>query len=185
MSENSDLAAIESGAPSEALGAFGGFVNVVGAIGTVWTFLLMFLIVADVIGRSFLSAPITGVAEIAAHSIVAIVFLQLAAGIQAKRMTRADFLIERITKASPKAGAALEAGFLLFGAVSLALIAYAGWLPTVRAYTGREYFGVQGLFTIVTWPVRAIIVFGASLGAVVFVIQAVDELKKLASGRSV
>ena len=184
MSENADLAAIESGAPSNAQGAFGGFVNVVGAIGTAWTFLLMFLIVADVIGRSFLSKPITGVAEIAAHSIVAIVFLQLAAGIHAKRMTRADFLIERIAKASPKAGAAFEAGFLLFGATSLALIAYAGWLPTARAYTGREFFGVQGLFTIVTWPVRGIIVFGSALGCIVFLVQAFEELKKLFSGRT-
>lgn len=184
MSENTDLAAIESGAPANAGGAFGGFVNIVAAIGTVWTFLLMFLIVADVVGRSFLSMPITGVAEIAAHSIVAIVFLQLGAAIHAKRMTRADFLIERVAKASPKAGVLFEAGFLLFGAASLALIAWSGWKPTAAAYAGREFFGVQGLFTIPTWPVRGIIVFGSTLGSFVFVVQAVEELKKLASGRT-
>jgi TRAP-type C4-dicarboxylate transport system permease small subunit len=184
MSENADLAAIESGGPSNAAGAFGGFVSVVAAIGTVWTFLLMFLIVADVIGRSFLSMPITGVAEIAAHSIVAIVFLQLAAAIHAKRMTRADFLVERVAKASPRAGAVAEAAFLLFGAASLALIAWAGWKPAMSAYTGREFFGVQGLFTIPTWPVRAIIVFGSALGSLVFLVQVVAELKKFSTGRA-
>ena len=51
------------------------------SIGTVWTFLLMLLIVADVIGRSFLSLPITGVAEVAGQSVVAIVFLQLGAAV--------------------------------------------------------------------------------------------------------
>ncbi len=184
MSENTDLAAIESGAPTSDQGAFGGFMNIVAAIGTIWTFLLMFLIVADVVGRSFLSMPITGVAEIAAHSIVAIVFLQLGAAIHAKRMTRADFLIERIAQASPSAGALFEAAFLLFGAASLALIAWAGWGPTVSAYTGREFFGVQGLFTIPTWPVRGIIVFGSALGTFVFLVQAAEELKKLASDRA-
>jgi TRAP-type C4-dicarboxylate transport system permease small subunit len=180
MSENSDLAAIEHGGgrgPSDVLGIVS---NIVAAIGTVWTFLLMFLIVADVVGRSFLSMPITGVAEIAAHSIVAIVFLQLAAAVHAKRMTRADFLIERLHVDSPRLGAGIEATFLVVGALIMLMIAYAGWKPLVDAYGASEFFGVRGVFTIPTWPFRAVIVFGAVLAAGVFMAQARAEFSHLA-----
>jgi TRAP-type C4-dicarboxylate transport system permease small subunit len=175
MSENSDLAAIERGGgpgPSDPLGVFA---NIVAAIGTIWTFLLMFLIVADVVGRSFLSLPITGVAEMAAHSIVAIVFLQLAAAIHSKRMTRADFLIEKLRQDAPVLASAVEAFFLFVGGMIMLMIAYAGWTPLATAWTGNEFFGVRGVFTVATWPIRAIIVFGAVLAAAVFIAQMRSE----------
>jgi TRAP-type C4-dicarboxylate transport system permease small subunit len=175
MSENSDLAAIEVGGPKEPLDLLGGFANIIAAIGTTWTFALMFLIVADVVGRSFLNMPITGVAEIAAHSIVAIVFLQLASAVHAKRMTRADFLIDMIMKGSPAVGRAIEAFFLGVGCVVLLVIAYSTWKPMLVAYAGNEFFGVQGIFTIKTWPLRAVIVFGSVLTALVFAVQAFQE----------
>jgi TRAP-type mannitol/chloroaromatic compound transport system permease small subunit len=180
MSENSDLAAIEHGGargPSDPLGVFA---NLVAAIGTIWTFLLMFLIVADVVGRSFLSMPITGVAEIAAHSIVAIVFLQLAAAVHARRMTRADFLIERLHVDAPALAAGIEAVFLFIGAMIMLIIAYAGWTPLAAAWTGNEFFGVRGVFTIATWPIRAIILFGSVLAAGVFLAQMREELSRMA-----
>ncbi len=76
----------------------------------------MLLIVADVIGRNFLDMPITGVAEIAARSVVAIVFLQVPAAIMQKRLTRADFLVRRIEASSPKAVALIETVFCIVGA---------------------------------------------------------------------
>jgi TRAP-type mannitol/chloroaromatic compound transport system permease small subunit len=118
----------------------------------------------------------------AAHSIVAIVFLQLAAGVHAKRMTRADFLIERIQNRAPLVGAAMETLFLLLGAAVMVMIAYSGWRPMMGAFAAREFFGVQGLFTVPTWPFRAVIVFGASLAALVFVAQAMAEARKLRQG---
>ena len=111
-----DLDALKTRVFAEKIDPLGRLTHVVAAFGTVWTFALMLLIVADVIGRSFLSRPITGVAEIAAHSIVAIVFLQLASTIHARRMTRADFLIERFHKSAPALARALEVLFLLVGA---------------------------------------------------------------------
>lgn len=177
MSENSDLAAIEAGGPKAPLDLLGGFANIIAAIGTTWTFALMFLIVADVVGRSFFSLPITGVAEIAAHSIVAIVFLQLASAVHAKRMTRADFLIDMIMKGNPNLGRAIEAFFLAVGCVVMLVIAYATWKPMMAAYAGNEFFGVQGIFTIRTWPLRAVIIGGSALTAVVFLVQAIQEAK--------
>lgn len=175
MSDNSDLAAIEAGGPKKPLDLLGGFANIIAAIGTTWTFALMFLIVADVIGRSFLNMPITGVAEIAAHSIVAIVFLQLASAVHDKRMTRADFLIEIILKRNPTVGRAIEVFFLAVGCLVMVVIAYATWKPMMVAYAGSEFFGVQGIFTIKTWPLRAVILAGSLLTALVFAVQAVKE----------
>lgn len=182
MSENADLEAIERGggpAPSDPVGLLAGLV---AAIGTTWTFLLMLLIVADVIGRSFLSRPITGVAEIAAHSVVAIVFLQLAAGIHARRMTRADFLIEKLHATRPRIAAGLEALFLAAGTAIMLMIAYSGWKPMAAAFAASEYFGVRGVFTVSTWPFRAVIIFGSLLAAVVLLLQTLQELRKLGRG---
>jgi TRAP-type C4-dicarboxylate transport system permease small subunit len=184
MSENSDLAAIERGGGQGPSDPVGLFANVVAAIGTIWTFLLMFLIVADVIGRSFLSRPITGVAEIAAHSIVAIVFLQLAAAIHARRMTRADFLIERLHIEAPRLAGGIEAVFLLAGGVIMLMIAYAGFKPLGDAWRAAEFFGVRGVFTIPTWPFRAIIVFGATLAALVFLLQMLQEIARLSASKT-
>ena len=70
--------------------------NVLASVGTVWIFLIMALVVADVIGRDFLDRPITGVAEFSSRSVGAIVFLQLAAAVCSNRMTRSDFLLNFI-----------------------------------------------------------------------------------------
>jgi len=147
------------------------------AIGTIWTFGLMLLICADVIGRSFLNAPITGVAEIAAHSVVGIVFLQIGATIYRRRMTRADFLIDRISAALPAIGRGIELLFLAIGALCMAFIAQAAWEPLWNAMALREFFGVQGLFTVPTWPFRALIVLGAGAGAVAYLALIVADLR--------
>jgi TRAP-type C4-dicarboxylate transport system permease small subunit len=139
--------------------------DLLAALGTIWIFGLMRLICADVIGRSFLNAPITGVAEIAAHSVVGIVFLQIGATIHNRRMTRADFLIERIHRAAPALGRGIELVFMLVGAAVMAFIAQAAWTPMWNSVALREFFGVQGLFTVPTWPFRALIVLGGAAGA--------------------
>lgn len=136
---------------------------VLSSIGTVWIAALMFLVVGDVIGRNFMNAPITGVAEIAARSVVAIVFLQVAHAIMQGRLTRADFLIRGIGARLPIARVALERSFAIAGAIVFALIVWASWGKTVGSWTSAEFFGVQGVFTIPTFPFRAITIIGASL----------------------
>lgn len=173
-----NLDALDNQGRGASAGPLRRFTQIVAAVGTIWTFALMLLIVADVIGRSFLSRPITGVAEIAAHSIVGIVFLQLASAVEAGRMTRADFLLDRVQKSAPALARALEATFLLAGALVCVLIAYAGVRPLVGAWEAREFFGVQGVFTIPTWPVRALIVFGSTLAALVFLAQAIKQFRR-------
>lgn len=177
MADDVNMAALEATAAPQPFDPLRLALDALAAIGTIWTFALMLLICADVIGRSFLNAPITGVAEIAAHSVVGIVFLQIGATIHGRRMTRADFLIERIHRAAPALGRVLEAVFALAGAAVLAFIAQSAWPGMWNSMNLREFFGVQGLFTVPTWPFRALIVLGGAAGALAYLAVAWAELR--------
>jgi TRAP-type C4-dicarboxylate transport system permease small subunit len=179
MADDIDMAALNAAAEPRAFDPVRLLLDGLAAVGTIWTFGLMCLICADVIGRSFLNAPITGVAEIAAHSVVGIVFLQLGATVYNRRMTRADFLIDRILRAAPTLGRTIELSFLLLGAAVMVFIAQAAWAPMWNSIGAREFFGVQGLFTVPTWPFRGLIVLGGAAGALAYVVLFGVELRGL------
>jgi TRAP-type mannitol/chloroaromatic compound transport system permease small subunit len=176
MADDIDMSALEHAAAPQPFDPVRLILDALAAIGTVWTFGLMLLICADVIGRSFLNMPITGVAEIAANSIVGIVFLQIGATIYAKRMTRADFLIDGLLNRSPGIGRFIEMIFLLIGAAVMGFVAWAAWPDVWASLASREFFGVQGLFTVPTWPFRALIVLGSAAGALAYLMLFVAEI---------
>lgn len=151
--------------------------NAFAAIGTLWIFFLMLLIVADVVGRNFLDKPITGVSEFAGRSVAAIVFLQLAAAICSGRMTRSDFLITRVAHRLPAAGRILEVFFALIGAFLFAALAIISWPEFVAAWNSNEYFGVQGVYTIPLWPFRGLLVIGSLLAAVAYLMLVPQHLR--------
>ena len=185
MADDIDMAALDAASGPKTFDPVRLLLDTLAAIGTIWTFGLMCLICTDVIGRSFLNAPITGVAEIAAHSVVGIVFLQIGATIYSRRMTRADFLIERILRGAPMLGRLIEMTFMLLGAAVMAFIAQAAWDPMWNSIARREFFGVQGLFTVPTWPFRALIAGGGAAGALAYLVLFVTEARQtLRSGRS-
>ena len=72
--------------------------RVLNALGTVWIIALMVLINSDVLGRNLFKAPVRGVTELVALSIVGIVFLQLADTLHSGRFTRADVLLDRLKR---------------------------------------------------------------------------------------
>ncbi|MCA1775090.1 MAG: TRAP transporter small permease [Loktanella sp.] len=159
----------------------GGVAATLSAIGTASIGALMLLIVADVIGRNFLNAPVTGVSEIAARVVVAIVFLQVPAAILQKRLTRADFLVRRIGRVSPATLALIEALFCIAGAVVFALILWASWPKFAESWASGEFFGVQGVWTIPTWPLRGITVLGAATALLAALYRASTELRTIGS----
>jgi TRAP-type C4-dicarboxylate transport system permease small subunit len=178
MADDVDMAALETAAAPRDFDPVRMVLDALAAIGTIWTFGLMLLICGDVVGRSFLNAPITGVAEIAAHSVVGIVFLQLGATVYSRRMTRADFLIDGILRRAPALGRGIELAFMLLGAAVMAFIAVSAWPGTLNSMASREFFGVQGLFTVPTWPFRALIVLGGAAGALAYLALIVADLRK-------
>lgn len=158
-------------------GAYGKAVAVMGAIGTLWIFMTMTMIVADVLGRNFFNAPITGVAEVAGRSVVAIVFLQIAGAIMAGRMTRADFLLNILSKRSPSVVKLLDLFNAVLGIVVFGLIAAASWPDLRQAWLTADFFGVQGLFTIPTWPFWAITVIGSIAAAIAYGLAMVERMR--------
>lgn len=149
--------------------------NAVAAIGTVWIFAIMLLIVADVVGRNFLASPITGVAEIAARSVVAIVFLMLPAAALNGSLIRADFLLRGLRRYSRRAVHVLDTLFALVGAVLFALIAIAAWPDTHEAWVSSEFFGVRGVWTLPTLPFHLLVVLGSGATCLAFITVAIES----------
>ena len=143
MNNESDLAA-EVPATPPVKNPLLGPANVLAAFGTVWIFVLMMLVVADVLGRNFFDAPITGVAEFAARSVASIVFLQLAAAICTGRMTRSDFLLRLIGRRSPSAVKAIEVLYVVVGALLFAGVGRHRLAGVHRRPAGRRIFWRAG-----------------------------------------
>ena len=175
---NTDLeSAPHSPAPDS---AFGRLVDVLNAGGSVLIAAVMLLMCADVLLRNLANRPIDGVAELVATSIVIIVFLQLPATLRHGRMSRADLFIDPYILRRPRAGKRLRALFSLAGVFACAVIAYASWKPLVRAWTDSEYLGVEGVFTFPIWPMRVVVVLGAVLAAVQYLLLVMQDLKESA-----
>lgn len=152
--------------------------SAMNALGTVWILALMVLINADVLGRNLLSAPVRGVPEIVALSIVGIVFLQLADTLRVGRFTRADVLLERLARTRPRAHDALHAAYHAVGAALLGVILWASWAPLVESIRIREYVGAIGDFTAPVWPIRLITLVGLSVTALTFLLLAREDMKR-------
>jgi TRAP-type C4-dicarboxylate transport system permease small subunit len=140
--------------------AFGLVLWLLNSLGTIMIAAMMVLIVTDVVGRSFFNAPLNGVAEISSMLIVVIVFLQLPAAIHWQRMTRADMFLNRLSTSSPRAAQVAEAAFAAIGVFVFAVIFRATLPQFTEAWEQNEFFGVQGVWTLPTWPIRLSILIG-------------------------
>ena len=151
---------------------FGGLIVGMNAMGSVWILLLILLVTADAIGRSFFAHPIAGVTEMVQISIVGIVFSQLADAIRNGKLTRSDSFLAWFGERSPPRRHRLEAVFLLLGALYMGLAVWGSFPLLVEAIQRKSYLGNQGVFTVVVWPVKAITVLGLSVCLIEFVRQA-------------
>lgn len=145
------------------------------AIGSLWVLLLVLLICADSFGRSFFSHPIEGVVEMVAVSMAVIVFCQLADTVRLGRLTRSDTLLGLLADGKIPGGRAVLVFFDLLGALVMAMIVYGTAPLAVEAYQRGYYIGNRGLFTFPEWPLKAIIVLGAGMSLLCFLVRAVNS----------
>lgn len=141
------------------------------SVGTLWIFALMFLICADVAGRYLFSAPIKGAAEMVGYSIVTAVFLQMASTLRAGRFTRVELFFEPLQAKRPAAAWSFEALFSLLGAAVFAAITWGTWPKLRYAWAADEITGTPGVFVFPIWPFLAVIVFGAAVTSVEYLVQ--------------
>ena len=163
--------------PYAANSIFDRLIQVASSIGTLWIAVLMFVIVADVIGRNFLDRPITGVAEFAARSIVAIVSLQLAAAIRSGRMLRSDTVLQVLWRRAPRLGRTLEVTYALVGAATFAVLTFIAWSEFLESWRTNDYFGTRGVFMVSSWPFHALLLVGSGLATATFFTSAVAFLR--------
>ena len=148
------------------------------ALGSVWILLLVLMVFADALGRSFFSHPIAGVTELIQISIVGIVFLQLADAIRTGRLTRSDSFLGPVHAHRRRLGHALEGLFFLLGATYMALGLW-GTIPLLKeAIERKSYLGNEGVFTVIVWPVKAITVIGLAVCLVQFLRLAVRSFRR-------
>jgi TRAP-type mannitol/chloroaromatic compound transport system permease small subunit len=164
--------------------AFGYVVDGMNGLGSVLIFAVMALMVCDVLMRDFFNAPIDGVAEMVAISIIAIVFLQLGSTLRHGRMSRADLFIDGFTLRHPRPGNLIHVLFSLAGAFVCGVVFYATWPRFLKAWTDNEFYGVQGVFTMPTWPVQLIVLAGCAVTAMQYLLHAVWHLRKAAASPS-
>lgn len=157
----------------------GGLMSATNVVATVWILLLMVLIVADVVGRNAFLRPIAGVPEMVKYSIVGIVFLQVAHTHWKGQMIRSDGLLGMIAAARPRLGSAIDLLAQLVGAAFTFALAWAVWPRMMRAYMRGQMEGVAGHFTLPVWPFLLIVVVGAILLGLSFLMAAAAALRRV------
>jgi TRAP-type C4-dicarboxylate transport system permease small subunit len=162
---------------------FGRVVRGLNAVGSAWIFALMLLVCADIVGRFVFNAPISGVAEIAGFSVVAITFMQLPEAVRSRRLARADMLIGRLHVAVPRLAAAMEAVFALLGAAVFAALLWASGTGLAHSWRTDDRFGVQQVFTLPKWPIWLIVLVGSACVFAAFLAQAWADARARGASR--
>jgi TRAP-type C4-dicarboxylate transport system permease small subunit len=131
--------------------------------GAVLTVLMMALVCYDVAARQFFNRPFSGTAELAATSLVLIVFLQVPVTLLERKLLRVTFLYDFAGNAGRSALNTLAwgAGTLVFGA-----LAATSWSPLVQGLHASEFYGMDS-FRVPAWPLRIGTFILWSLAAVV------------------
>jgi TRAP-type C4-dicarboxylate transport system permease small subunit len=141
-------------------------------------FLLSFLVVADVVGRTVFSSPVKGTPEIVSMSIVIICFLQASYAIRSGGMMHVDAIPALLP---PRLRETLGAFGCLLGLAFFAVVLYGGLEPLSHAWRSSEYEG-EGALRIPTWPARFAVLLGAALAALdyalAFAVHFKNTLKK-------
>jgi TRAP-type C4-dicarboxylate transport system permease small subunit len=138
-------------------------------------FLLSFLVVADVVGRTVFSSPVKGTPEIVSMSIVIICFLQASYAIRSGGMLHVDVIPAMLP---PRLREALAALGCLLGLAFFAVVLYGGLDPLSHSWNSNEYEG-EGALRIPTWPARFAVLLGAGLAALDYALAFTVHLRNL------
>ncbi len=151
-------------------------------IGTLLILAIMILVNADVLGRGFLGAPISGVPEMVSMSIVAIVFLQVAQTFRMGKLTRSEAFLGVLQKRTPRLRALLELVFCL-AALGIMLQLFRASVPLFsKSWVRNTFEGTIGDFTAPVWPVKLIILIGCAMLITQLLIAAIIAAHTLFTG---
>jgi TRAP-type C4-dicarboxylate transport system permease small subunit len=147
------------------------------AVGSVWVAAITLLICADILGRVLFRYPLPGVPEIVKVSIVAIVWLQIPHTLKTGGHLRSDIVLRYL---SERSRAALDLFACVLGAIIFGLLVYSGWDTMILAWEMGEFEGELPV-RVPTYPLRSIVLLGAALTALQFLLMAAEAVRRLAS----
>ena len=150
-----------------------GLMASLNVIGAIWVFLIMLLITVDVVGRAFFNSPLFGVPEIVKISVVGLVWCQMAHTLRIGAHLRSTILLDRMP---PSAQRAVEILACILGAAMFALIVYSGWNNMIESWRIGEFEGEEPV-RVPTAPIRTLVLIGAALTAIQFLIMLVDVIR--------
>lgn len=152
---------------------------VLNAVGTAWVAAITVLICADILGRALFSRPIIGVPEIVKVSVVAIVWLQMAHTLAIGGHLRSDVVLGRL---SPRSRALVNLVAYSLGVTVFGLLVYSGWHTMIVAWELGEFEGEEPV-RVPTYPLRSIVLLGAALTALQFLLMIVEAARQLSAHR--
>ena len=147
------------------------------AVGSAWVAAITLLICADILGRVLFRYPLVGVPEIVKVSIVAIVWLQIPHTLKTGGHLRSDIVLRYL---SARGRAALDLFACILGAIIFGLLVYSGWDTMILAWEMGEFEGELPV-RVPTYPLRSIVLLGAALTALQFLLMAAEAVRRLAS----
>jgi TRAP-type C4-dicarboxylate transport system permease small subunit len=153
---------------------FGGLLSTLNTIASVWVLFLVALISADVLGRVAFNAPLPGVPEIVKFSIVGMVWLQMAYTLRSNAHLRTVLVLAALPRLGQRVTLIANS---LVGVGMFSLIVWLGWIELVKNWEIGAFEG-EGALRIPVWPIWAILVGGAALTAVQFLLDTVRFLFK-------
>ena len=149
------------------------FSKALNVISGVWLFAITVLILYDVVGREFFSAPFHGTNEIVSNSVLSILMLQLPLTIVNRSSLRTTILYGKM---GPRGQGITEAiSYLLAGLVFLG-IAFGSWENMIEAWDILEQEG-SGVVEIPVYPIRTLVVIIGFIGAFVCSLMVYISLK--------
>ncbi len=153
----------ERGIASLVMRGLDGATVAINVAGTLLIVAIMLLIGADVLARNLFDAPISGVPEMVALSIVAIVFLQVPQTLRAERFTRSTAVLDAIRGRAPRVARIMETVFDTSAILLLGALLYASWPLFTKSWQNNTFVGALGDFTAPLWPVKLIICIGTAM----------------------
>lgn len=148
---------------------FDGLLSGLNIAASLWVLVLVALVSADVIGRGAFNSPIPGVPEMVKFSIVGMVWLQMAYTLRAGKHLRTTVGLARMPGAGRRAVLIANA---LVGVVMFGFIAWLGWSEMATSFEIGAFEGEYPV-RIPVWPLWGVLVAGAMLTAIQFVLDAV------------
>lgn len=145
------------------------------AIGSLWIFVLMLVIIVDVGGRIFFNHPMQGTPEIVANSIIAIAFLQIGYVLMIGKHVRSTVFYDRFPE---KVREIFDIIACILGIILFIFLVKTSFHEFVHAFTTGEFEG-EGALRVPTSPARFAIFFGSALMLGQYFFNIYHKIKKL------